>query len=119
MKEATIPVYVRFGDVPTSGHSKIFASGDKIGEEVGVSVYRAVEANGMYFPELPEDSNENGIADYFRLLLHSDKRVYLVTGTEMRYEGQGREPLLSDVTVLSEITHYYRKEKPPEDESNA
>ena len=53
-------------------------------------------------------SNENTISDYFYMLLHSDEKVYLVTGTEMLIEGADREPLLMDVTILKEITHYYR-----------
>ena len=109
IKQAKAPLYIRFGEIPTSGHSKIHASDEVIGEEVGISIYRAIESNGLYFPELPEDANESGIFDYFEYLLHSDKKVYLVTGTEMRFEGQDREPLLSDATVLKDITHYYRE----------
>ena len=109
MNQANARLYIRFGEIPPTGKSKVYASGEPIGEELGVSVYRAVEANGMYFPLLPEEANEAGVADYFRLLMESDTRVYLVTGDEMRFEGHDREPLLMNPTVISDITHYYRK----------
>lgn len=115
MNQAVVKLYVRFGEIPPTGKSKVYASGEPIGEELGVSVYRAVEANGMYFPLLPEEANEAGVADYFRLLMESDTRVYLVTGDEMRFEGHDREPLLMNPAVISDITHYYRK--PPKEEA--
>ena len=108
MKYATVPVYIRFGEIPKNKKSKRWAGDQKVGEEVGLSVFRAVETGGMYYPVLPEDPNENGILDYFQLLLDTEKKVYLVTGDEMRFEGQGREPLLQNVVVLKEITHYYK-----------
>ena len=109
MQQAGLPLYIRFGELPESEKSRIYAGDQIVGEEVGVSVWKAIESNGMYWPMLPEDVNENGIADYFQFLLDSDKPVYLVTGEEMRYEGQDREPLLMNVIVIKEITHYYRK----------
>lgn len=108
MKLSSIPVFIRFGDIPKDGKSKLYRNGEIVGEEMGVSVFRATETNGMYFPILPEDANADCIFDYFRFLLHSDKPVYLVTGTELCYEGRDREPLLSDVIVIKDITHYYR-----------
>ena len=108
MKYATVPVYIRFGEIPKNKKSKIYAGDQIVGEEVGVSVFRALESNGFYYPALPEDVNENGIMDYFQFLLNSDKKVYLVTGDEMRFEGQCREPLLQNVVVIKEITHYYK-----------
>ena len=80
-----------------------------IREEGGVSVWRAVESNGLYYPILPENPNKNAIADYFVLLLESDKNVYLVTGDELFIEGADREPLLNNVKIIKEITKYYRK----------
>ncbi len=110
MKQAKMPLYIRFGEIPNDGKSRVHRSDDVIREEAGLSVWRAVENCGCYYPVLPEDANENAIADYFNFLLHSDKKVFLVTGTEIFIEGADREPLLIDVKVLKEITHYYRKE---------
>ena len=108
MKQASAPLYIRFGEVPSDGKSKVHKSDSIVREEAGVSVWRAVENCGRYYPILPEEPNENTISDYFYMLLHSDEKVYLVTGTEMLIEGADREPLLMDVTILKEITHYYR-----------
>lgn len=108
MKQATIPLYIRFGEIPSDGKSKVHRGDEIVREEAGVSVWRAVECCGRYYPILPEEPNENTISDYFELLLHGDEKVYLVTGTELFIEGADREPLLMDVKVLKEITHYYR-----------
>ena len=110
MNQAGAPLYIRFGEIPKSGRSRIHLSDDDQFEEPGLSVWPAVESNGMYFPVLPEDTNDNGIMDYFELLFRQDRPVYLLTGDEMRLEGQDREPLLMNFTVLKEITHYYRTE---------
>lgn len=109
--QATIPLYIRFGEIPKDGKSKVYRSGEIVREEAGISVWRAIEESGCYYPLLPKDPNENAIADYFNLLLHSDKKVFLVTGTELFIEGADREPLLMDCNVLKEITHYYRNER--------
>lgn len=111
MEQATIPLYIRFGEIPSDGKSKVHRGDEIVREEVGVSVWRAIENCGCYYPILPEEPNENTISDYFYMLLHSDEKVYLVTGTEMFIEGADREPLLMDVTILKEITHYYRRLK--------
>ena len=66
---------------------------------------KAVDVIIQFFQKNP---NENTISDYFHILLHSDEKVYLVTRTEIIIEGADREPLLMDVMVLKEITHYYR-----------
>lgn len=110
MKPASAPLYIRFGAVPENESSQIYASDEAIGVEAGVSVYRAVEANGVYFPLLPEDANADGIADYFGLLLGRKRKIYLVTGDELRVEGKGREPLLRNIVVLKEITDWYSPE---------
>lgn len=104
-----MPLYIRFGEIPEDGKSKVHRSDEIVREEAGVSVWRAVENCGCYYPILPDEPNENTISDYFNLLLNSDKKVYLVTGNEIFIEGADREPLLMNVIVLKEITHYYRK----------
>ena len=108
MKHATTPLYIRFGDVPTDEKSRVWASGVPVAEELGVSVYHALESCGMFFPVLPEESNADGVMDYFMFLLHRERPVYLVTGDELGFEGRNREPLLRNVVVLKEITDYYK-----------
>lgn len=106
MKQASVPLYIRFGEIPLDGKSKVYRGDEIVREEAGISVWRAVENCGYYYPILPEEPNENTISDYFDLLFHSDKKVYLVTGTEMFIEGADREPLLMDVKIIKEITYF-------------
>lgn len=114
MKQATLPLYIRFGDIPKDENSIVHFGDAIIRKEGGVSVFRAVEANGMYYPMLPDDVNEAGIADYFDFLLRrQDRPVYLVTGDEIRLEGADREPLLQNVIIIKDLTHYYRRRNDP------
>lgn len=83
INQAGVPVYIRFGEIPESGRSGIYAGDEQVAQEPGLSVYRAVESCGMFFPQLPEDANENGIMDYFQFLIQQNKPVYLVTGDEI------------------------------------
>lgn len=108
MKQATLPLYIRIGDIPKNKQSKVHRSDQIIRNEGGVSVWKAVEVNGLYYPILPKHPNRNAIADYFDHLLHSKDPVYLVTGTEIFIEGADREPLLIDIKIIKDITHYYR-----------
>jgi len=109
MKQATAKLYIRFGRIPTNGISKVHFGDEKVREEGGLSVWRATEVNGRYYPILPDDANDNSIADYFTYLITSNKPVYLVTGMEMRLEGADREVLLypSTVSIVDEISYYY------------
>ncbi len=109
MKQATARLFIRFGEIPPTGKSRVYASGKPCGEEAGLSVYRAVEANGAFYPILPDESNESGVADYFRYLMESDSPVYLVTGDLLWMEGKDREPLLANPVVIADLTHIYRQ----------
>lgn len=118
MKQAKVPVYIRFGEIPSDKDSKVHRGDQLVRNEGGISVWRAIKDGGYYWPILPKEPNENTISDYFTLLLHSDKPVYLVTGTEIFIEGADREPLLIDVVILKDITHYYRKDSNNTEEAN-
>ena len=111
MKQATARLYIRFGDLPPTGKSRVYVSGEPCGEEAGVSVYKAVEANGMYYPALPDESNESGVADYFQYLMESASPVYLVTGDLLWMEGKDREPLIANPVVVKDLTRFYRHAK--------
>lgn len=100
---SNIPVYIRFGQIPSNEQSKIFFGDQVVGLEPGVSVYETVYANNKYFPILPKNTNENGISDYFDFLLNSDKPIYLVVGDRIRCEGHGGEPLLQNVKIIKQI----------------
>ena len=108
MKQATKKLYIRFGEIPEDKKSKVHRSDAIIRDEGGLSVWRAIQADGEYYPMLPEDANESAIADYFSMLLSGKKKIYLVTGTEMFLEGADREPLLmDDIQIIKELNYDY------------
>ena len=49
MKQASIPLYIRFGEIPNDESSKVHRGDTIIRKEGGVSVWRAVESDGMYW----------------------------------------------------------------------
>lgn len=108
---AEIPVYIRYGEIPANGKSKIYFGDALVGEEPGVSVWETYRVDNVYFPKLPDEPNENAVADYFDYLLNRDKRVYLVTGNRIRVEGHDREPLLEDVKIIRELTYLEGSDK--------
>ena len=118
MKQETTPLYIRFGEIPTNGKSKVYRGDAIIREEAGVSVWRAIEANGRYYPVLPDEPNKNTIADYFEYVMNCNCNVYLVTGNELCIEGADREPLLEDVKILKDITWCYKRDADIEDADN-
>lgn len=109
MNQASIPVYIRFGEIPEDGHSKIYLGSEKVGEEAGVSVYEAVFADNRYYPKLPDNPTESAITDFYEFLLDSDRKVYLVIGNRIRINGKDNEPLLENVKVIKEITSYFNR----------
>ena len=114
MKQAKMPLYSRLGEIPDGGISYVHLGDYKARPEGGLSVWKAVEANGRYYPVLPEDANEAAIADYFDMLLADRGPVYLLTGSRIRLEGADREPLLQSWVVIKEITHLFGKNREKE-----
>ena len=110
MKTETTPLYIRFGEIPENEKSKVYRGDVVLREEAGVSVWRAVQANRQYYPVLPDEPNENAIADYFNFIMNCKCNVYLVTGNEICIEGADREPLLTDVKIIKDITWMYKKD---------
>ena len=75
--------------------------------EKGVSVWNCVFVNDVPFPLLPDNTNEDGMADYFYMLF-GNKPVYLVTGTELKENGSVNEPLLGDdIKIIHDYTKDY------------
>ena len=107
-KQRSIPLYIRFGNIPTNEQSKVYLGDQVISTEPGVSVWRAIQADNNYYPLLPADATQNTITDYFDLLLDRTRPVFLVTGDELRVEGKDREPLIQNVKIIKEITATYR-----------
>mgnify|MGYP001151548439 CR=1 FL=1 len=104
--EASIPIYIRFGELPKEGKSKIYFRDEVVGIEPEISVWEALKVDNAY-PKLPENYNENTLSDYFYELLESKEKVYLVIGDRIRINGKDNEPLLENVKIIKEITQYY------------
>ncbi|WP_299995921.1 hypothetical protein [uncultured Clostridium sp.] len=108
METAKIPVYIRFGEIPKDGKSKIHFGDEIAGTEPGLSVWKAVEANGCYFPILPDNANESAIQDYFDMIFDKENKVYLVTGRELSVTGHDNEPLIFNAKIIKELCPYYK-----------
>lgn len=92
-------LFVRFGNVPLFDQSINWKT-EKA--EIGVSVYRAVEIDGVVNILLPKD---RGWFDTFVSSLASvlDRTCYEVTDTVLPHLGSDGEPLLVDIAVVREI----------------
>ena len=53
MKQATMPLYIRFGEIPSDEKSKVYRGDAIVREEAGVSVLEAIECDNIYYPILP------------------------------------------------------------------
>lgn len=105
-----MPLYIRFGEIPHNQQSVVHRGDCCYRSEGGVSVWKAVASNGQYYPMLPKHPNKNTLGDYFDMLLHNDKKVYLVIGDEIFIEGADREPLLTNIHVIKEITETFKRD---------
>lgn len=90
--------YIRYGELPPDGKSKIHnRAGEIIGEEKGVSVFEYIEGRGIVVPD-----NQNARDDFLKLSNSYWKPAYLVSGEEVGIGSDG-EPLLDNVKVITEI----------------
>ena len=118
--------YVRFGKIPENGKSGIYrGDAGKIGEEQGISCYRAYiyddkilcvlslkEMHDSCIYDFAEDaiSGYKYVKDNIESNIQSDEisihkeyfPIYLVTGNEIG-TGSSGEPLLSDVKIVNEL----------------
>lgn len=98
--------YLRFGEMPPDGKSKIHKGDTLIGEEDGVSVWECLECNGTYRLLVPNPCNANAMADIDSDLLRSHyynpKPVFEVEGTVVGTGSDG-EPLLSNITMIKKL----------------
>lgn len=102
--------YIRFKPIPPSGKSSIYSHGNKIGEEIGVSVFDAVNIDGTYHIVIPMPITKDMLDDIYGLLNYSNEGIYLVEGEQIGI-GTDNEPLIKDAIILSEITDIFYKKK--------
>lgn len=93
-----LKTYIRYGELPPDGKSKIYSrTGKIIGEEKGVSVFEYLVGRGIVVPD-----NQNAKDDFLKLSNSCWQRAYLVSGDEVGIGSDG-EPLLANIKVMKEI----------------
>ena len=107
--------YIRFKPIPQSGKSSIYFHGNKIGEEIGVSVFDAVNIDGTYHIVIPMPITIDTLDDIYSLINYSNEGIFLVEGEQIG-TGSDNEPLIKDVVVLSEITDMFYKKNNDKEE---
>lgn len=103
-------LYIRFGDIPTNGKSKVYNGEIEIGIEEGISVYPAFEdKEGNIILGLNLPITKTSLHTQQHLLEYDNRPCYLVTGD---YVGKGTdgEPLIKNVRIIKEIKPYRIKQ---------
>lgn len=97
-------IFYRFGEIPINEKSGIWKGEEKVGEELGVSVYEAHKnLNGLYSPVLPMPTNTSAFDTFLHLIKYYSGKKYLVTGDILPFVGMDGEPLIKNVKILKEL----------------
>lgn len=97
-------IFYRFGEIPINEKSGIWKGEEKVGEELGVSVYEAHKnLNGLYSPVLPMPATINTLDTFLHLIRYYSGKKYLVTGDVSPFVGMDGEPLIKNVKILKEL----------------
>lgn len=98
--------YIRFGEIPENEVSGIYRGEVKVSEEKGVSVYDAVEIDGIWRVVLPNPLLKEVGFDLYNFIQATEymyesehKPMYLVQGDEVG-KGATNEPLLKNITII-------------------
>lgn len=96
MKDNSERQYLRIGEVPPDGVSKIHNPIDNsiIGKELGVSVFEYIEGRGVVVPD-----NQKARDDFMTLMKSWWKPQYIVSGEEIGIGCDG-EPILKNVKII-------------------
>ena len=98
--------FIRIGDIPPTGKSRIHRGDAIIGEEKGVSVWECLYRDGKHRIILPNPINENAWNDLEGDMLYPSNYkpypVYRVEGDVIGY-GSDNEPLLSNIRNVIKI----------------
>ena len=101
--------YIRFKTLPILWRSQLYSHGNKIGEEIGISVFDAVNINNTKHIVMPMPITQNMLDDIYGLLKYSNEGIYLIEGEQIG-TGTDNEPIIKDVVVLSEMTNMFYKQ---------
>lgn len=105
-RESDKSLYIRFGNIPINGKSKVYNGEIEIGIEEGISVYPAFEdKEGNIILGLNLPITKTSLYTQQHLLEYESRPCYLVTGD---YVGKGTdgEPLIKNVRIIKEIKPY-------------
>ena len=98
--------YIRIGELPPTGKSRIHRGDELIGEESGVSVWEAIELDGKYRILIPNPCNANAMGDLESYFLKShyyiSKPVFEVDG-DVIATGSDGEPLLTNIRNIKKL----------------
>lgn len=106
--------YIRFGEIPENEASGIYrgeekVGEEKVGEEKGVSVYDAVEIDGIWRVVLPNPLLKEVGFDLYNFIQATEymyetehRPMYLVQGDEVG-KGATNEPLLRNVKIIKKL----------------
>lgn len=97
-------IFYRFGEIPKNEKSSIWKGEEKVGEELGVSVYEAHRnINGTYSPVLPFPISEKALNSFIINVAYFTGNKYLVTGDLLDETGTDGEPLIKNVKILMKL----------------
>lgn len=110
-EEPEMTKYLRFGDIPENGKSKIWRGEECVGEEEGVSVYEIKFDKDKHISIcLPFPFHRDTLDTLTVLTKYDNRPCYIVTG---EYVGKGTdgEPLISNVQIEEEFPKIISDEK--------
>lgn len=97
-------IFYRFGEIPKNEKSSIWRGEERVGEELGVSVYEAHQnLNGLYSPVLPTPTTAKTLDTFLYFIEYYSGKKYLVTGDTLPSVGTDGEPLIVNVKILKEL----------------
>lgn len=110
--------YIRMGEIPKNEKSKIYRGDAIIGEEIGVSVYNAVQIDNIWHIAMPPFFKK-GQGDTYEFLIqevtqcryeiYNPREVYLVSGKKIGIGSDG-EPVIKNIKIIKNISEQFRKE---------
>lgn len=100
--------YIRYKTMPQNGISKIYNKEEVVGEEQGVSCWKAMYRNGRWYPVFPKRPTRFALDD-FSWMMQVESEVYLVSGTQIAIGSDG-EPVIKNAKICKRIKRYSRQE---------
>lgn len=100
--------YIRYNSLPENGKSKIYNKEEVVGEEQGISCWKAKYKNGRWYPVFPKRPTQFTLDD-FSWMMQVESEVYLISGTQIAVGSDG-EPVVKNAKICKRIKRYSEKE---------